>query len=55
MRIAVCGGAYSNPWAMRAFIDDARAQGAERLYCLGDLGGYGAKPRPSGACCPATT
>jgi predicted phosphodiesterase len=44
MRIAVCGGAYSNPWAMRAFIEDARAQGAERLYCLGDLGGYGAEP-----------
>jgi predicted phosphodiesterase len=44
VRIAVCGGAYSNPWAMRAFIDDARSKGAERLYCLGDLGGYGAEP-----------
>jgi predicted phosphodiesterase len=44
MRIAVCGGVYSNPWAMRAFIDDARRRGAERLYCLGDLGGYGAEP-----------
>jgi hypothetical protein len=44
MRIAVCGGAYSNPWAMRAFISDARGRGAERLYCLGDLGGYGAEP-----------
>lgn len=44
MRIAVCGGAYSNPWALRAFIDDARRHGAERLYCLGDLGGYGAAP-----------
>jgi predicted phosphodiesterase len=29
---------------MRAFIDDARGNGAERLYCLGDLGGYGAEP-----------
>jgi hypothetical protein len=44
MRIAVCGGAYSNPYALRAFITDARKRGAERLYCLGDLGGYGAEP-----------
>ena len=43
-RIAVCGGVYSNPYALRAFLDDARARGAERLYCLGDLGGYGAEP-----------
>jgi pyruvate-formate lyase-activating enzyme/predicted phosphodiesterase len=43
-RIAVCGGVYSNPYALRAFIDDARARGAEQLYCLGDLGGYGAEP-----------
>jgi predicted phosphodiesterase len=44
MRIAVCGGVYSNPWAMRAFIGDAQRNGAQRLYCLGDLGGYGAEP-----------
>ena len=43
-RIAVCGGVYSNPYALRAFIDDARARGAEQLWCLGDLGGYGAEP-----------
>lgn len=43
-RIAVCGGVYSNPYALRAFVDDARARGAEQLYCLGDLGGYGAEP-----------
>jgi predicted phosphodiesterase len=29
---------------MRAFVDDARGKGAELLYCLGDLGGYGAEP-----------
>ncbi|WP_244187977.1 radical SAM protein [Streptomyces regalis] len=28
---------------MQAFVDDARARGAERLYCLGDLGGFGAE------------
>ncbi|MGW0732009.1 radical SAM protein [Streptomyces sp. NPDC002851] len=43
MRIAVCGGPYGNPYALQAFADDARARGAERLYCLGDLGGFGAE------------
>ena len=43
MRIAVCGGPYANPYALRAFIDDARARGCERLFCLGDLGGFGAE------------
>jgi predicted phosphodiesterase len=43
-RIAACGGVYSNPYALRAFIGDARARGAERLLCLGDLGGFGAEP-----------
>jgi predicted phosphodiesterase/pyruvate-formate lyase-activating enzyme len=42
VRIAVCGGPYGNPYALRAFVDDARARGAERLFCLGDLGGFGA-------------
>ena len=40
----MCGGVYSNPYALRAFLDDARARGAEQLFCLGDLGGYGAEP-----------
>ncbi len=43
MRIAVCGGPYGNPYALRAFVADARGRGAERLYCLGDLGGFGAE------------
>ena len=42
MRIAACGGVYANPYALRAFVDDARARGAQRLCCLGDLGGFGA-------------
>ena len=41
-RLAVCGGVYANPWALEAFAADARARGAERLLCLGDLGGFGA-------------
>ncbi len=43
MRIGVCGGPYGNPYALRAFADDARSRGCERLYCLGDLGGFGAE------------
>ena len=42
-RIAVCGGPYANPYALRAFIADAGARGCERLFCLGDLGGFGAE------------
>ncbi|MBW3641540.1 MAG: metallophosphoesterase family protein [Actinobacteria bacterium] len=44
MRLGVCGGVYSNPYALRAFLDDARRRGCERLFCLGDLGGFGAEP-----------
>jgi predicted phosphodiesterase len=44
--MALCGGTYSNPYALRAFIRDARARGADRLWCLGDLGAYGAEPEP---------
>lgn len=43
-RIAAFGGVYANPWAARATIDDARARGCTRLVCLGDLGGFGARP-----------
>ncbi|MBS2963549.1 radical SAM protein [Actinocrinis puniceicyclus] len=43
MRIAVSGGPYGNPYALRAFVADATARGAERLFCLGDLGGFGAE------------
>jgi diadenosine tetraphosphatase ApaH/serine/threonine PP2A family protein phosphatase/uncharacterized Fe-S cluster-containing radical SAM superfamily protein len=43
MRIAVCGGPYGNPYALAAFVDDATSRGCERLYCLGDLGGFGAE------------
>jgi predicted phosphodiesterase/pyruvate-formate lyase-activating enzyme len=42
-RLAVCGGAYANPYALEAWVRDARARGADRLICLGDLGGFGAE------------
>jgi diadenosine tetraphosphatase ApaH/serine/threonine PP2A family protein phosphatase/uncharacterized Fe-S cluster-containing radical SAM superfamily protein len=41
-RIAVFGGVYSNPYALRALADDSRTRGCDELYCLGDLGGFGA-------------
>ncbi len=43
-RLALCGGIYSNPYALRAFVTDAHRRGADRLICLGDLGAYGAEP-----------
>ncbi len=42
-RIAVFGGVYSNPYALRALADDSRARGCEQRFCLGDLGGFGAE------------
>jgi hypothetical protein len=43
-RIALFGGVYSNWLALEAAIADARARGAEALYCLGDIGGFGPHP-----------
>lgn len=42
--LAFFGGPYNNHLALRAAIDDARARGAARLFCLGDLGGFGPNP-----------
>jgi predicted phosphodiesterase len=43
-RVALFGGVYSNYLALEAAIADARRRGAEALYCLGDLGGFGPHP-----------
>ena len=43
-RIAVFGGCYNNYLALQAIIDDARQQGAQAIYCLGDMGGFGPHP-----------
>ncbi len=43
-RAAFFGGVYNNAPALRAAIDDARRRGAEAIYCLGDLGGFGPHP-----------
>jgi predicted phosphodiesterase len=43
-RIAVFGGVYSNWLALEATLADARRRGAEAVFCLGDLGGFGPHP-----------
>ncbi|HEX6595667.1 MAG TPA: metallophosphoesterase family protein [Acidimicrobiales bacterium] len=44
MRVAAFGGPYSNPYALKALLSDASRRGCERIFCLGDLGGFGAEP-----------
>lgn len=43
-RIAVFGGVYNNHFGLAALLEDAARRGAEALYCLGDLGGFGPHP-----------
>jgi len=42
--IALLGGSYSNHLALRAVLENARSRGAARIFCLGDLGGFGPSP-----------
>ena len=44
MKIGFFGGIYNNYLALDAAIQDAYARGADRLYCLGDLGAFGPYP-----------
>jgi len=39
--IAVFGGCYNNYLALQSTIDDAQKRGAQAMYCLGDMGGFG--------------
>jgi hypothetical protein len=43
-RIVVFGGIYNNHLALEALLEDAALRGAEAVYCLGDLGGFGPNP-----------
>ena len=43
-KVALFGGVYSNHHALRATLEDAQRRGAERIYCLGDLGAFGPHP-----------
>lgn len=44
MRFAFFGGIYSNYLALETAIADAQSRGADRIYCLGDLGAFGPHP-----------
>lgn len=43
-RVALFGGAYSNWLAVEAVVADARARGADAIWFLGDVGGFGPHP-----------
>ena len=44
MKVAVLSDIHSNGDALDAVLTDARMQGAEVWWCLGDVVGYGAEP-----------
>jgi len=44
LKLAVFGGVYSNHLALDRVLADARARGADSIWCLGDLGGFGPTP-----------
>lgn len=44
VRLAFLGGIYNNYLALEAALADANRQGAEAVYCLGDLGAFGPHP-----------
>lgn len=46
-RLAVFAGVYANHLALRATLDEVAARGAEQVWCLGDLGGFGPAPEKS--------
>lgn len=43
-RIAIFGDIHGNIQAARTVLEDIDSAGVDRLYCLGDLIGYGASP-----------
>src|ERR671923_1663322 len=44
MRVAIASDIHGNKQAFQAVIAAAETDGAEELWCLGDLVGYGAEP-----------
>jgi 3',5'-cyclic AMP phosphodiesterase CpdA len=48
MRIAIISDIHGNLPALDAVLADVAQQQPDRLYCLGDLVGYGASPNETG-------
>jgi len=46
-RLALFGGVYGNDLALTAVLRHIRRRGADLVWCLGDVGGFG--PHPDGA------
>jgi diadenosine tetraphosphatase ApaH/serine/threonine PP2A family protein phosphatase len=44
VRLAILADIHANRQALAACLEAARAKGAERIVCLGDIVGYGADP-----------
>ncbi len=44
MRVAVLSDIHSNNDALGAVLEDVKRQGADQIWCLGDVVGYGAEP-----------
>jgi len=44
VKIAIISDIHGNKEALRAVLRDAEARGAERVWCLGDIVGYGPEP-----------
>ena len=44
MQVAILSDIHGNRHAFEAVLADAEAAGAEEMWCLGDLVGYGAEP-----------
>jgi len=43
-RLALFGGVYANRPALEAVLEDVERRGIDRVWCLGDLGGFGPEP-----------
>nr|MBA3747949.1 metallophosphoesterase [Solirubrobacterales bacterium] len=44
MKVAILSDIHGNRQAFEAVLADAEGSGAEEMWCLGDLVGYGAEP-----------
>ena len=44
MRVALISDIHANRPALEAVLDDIAAAGADEIWCLGDVVGYGAEP-----------